>query len=86
MNSSIAVFIKDKYEKDGYHGDYHFRYVEFYPNEPWFEVGGKLNLEIGKALFSLSTMHNEYFTHKVKTDWSTGDILDMDAESTNNLK
>jgi hypothetical protein len=30
-------------------------------------------------------MHDERFTHKIKTDWSTGEILDMDANTTNNL-
>lgn len=28
----------------------------------------------------------EKLIHKVKTDWSTGEILDMDADTTNNLK
>ena len=39
----------------------------------------------GKAILSLWTMHSEYFTHKVKTDWSTGEILDMDADSCSNI-
>ena len=46
---------------------------------------GKKAPEETRALLSLHTMHSEKFIHKVKTDWSTGEILDMDADTTNNL-
>jgi len=85
MREAIEQYIKDHGETNGYHGNYHFKYIKFEPNEPWFTKDGEYHHDIAKAIFSLSTMHNEYFTHKVKTDWSTGEILDMDAETTNNL-
>lgn len=85
MREAIEQYIKDKYESHGYHGDYHFRYIKFEANEPWFTKDGKYHHDIAKALFSLSTIHDEYFTHKIKTDWSTGEILDIDADTTNNL-
>ena len=33
--------------------------------------------EVGQALFSLSTMHDEYFTNAIETDWITGEILKL---------
>ena len=35
------------------------------------------NREVGKALFSLSTLHDEYFPNKIETDWSTGEITKL---------
>ena len=66
-------------------GDYHFQYIKFNPDEPWITKTGESAPEETKALLSLSTIHPEKFIHKVKTDWSTGEILDMDADTTNNL-
>ena len=85
MKFVIDEMIQDEYETTGYHGNYNFRYVEFNLDEPWFCRDNEYPAEVGKALFSLSTMHTEYFTHCVKTDWSTGEILDMDADDTTNL-
>lgn len=84
MRIVIEAMIKDQYERDGYHGDYHFQYIKFDPDEPWITSKDEAPKETN-ALLSLSTMHPEKFIHKVKTDWSTGEILDMDADTTNNL-
>ena len=85
MRIVIEAMIKDQYEKNGYNGDYHFQYIKFTPDEPWITKTGEDAPVETRALLSLSTMHSEKFIHKVKTDWSTGEILDMDADSTNNL-
>lgn len=85
MRIVIEALIRDQYETDGYHGDYHFQYVKFNPDEPWIIKTGESAPVETRALLSLSTMHSEKFIHKVKTDWSTGEILDMDADNTNNL-
>lgn len=77
MRKVIEANIQDNYETKGCHGDYHFRYIKCNLNEPWFSKDGKYNSEVGQALFGLSTMHDEYFTHKVETDWSTGKILKL---------
>lgn len=75
MQVAIEAYIKDTKETEGTPlGDFHFRYVEFEANEPWFTADGEWHSEIGKAMFSLSTMHTEYFINKVETDWSTGEI------------
>ena len=50
------------------------KYIKFDVNDPWFNKDGKYHPEVGKALFSLSTMHDECFPNKVETDWSTGEI------------
>ena len=52
-----------------------FRYIKFKPNCPWFE--GAEDMDAGRALFSLSTMHTERFPNKVETDWSTGEIIKL---------
>lgn len=85
MRIVIEAMIKDQYERDGYYGDYHFQYIKFNQDEPWITKTGKDAPVETCALLSLSTMHPEKFIHKVKTDWSTGEILDMDADTTNNL-
>lgn len=84
MRIVIEAMIKDQYETDGYHGDYHFQYIKFNPDEPWLTSKDEAPKETN-ALLSLYTLHPEKFIHKVKTDWSTGEILDMDADNTNNL-
>lgn len=86
MRIVIEAMIKDQYQTNGYNGDYHFQYIKFNPDEPWITKTGESAPEETKALLSLSTIHPEKFIHKVKTDWSTGEILDMDADTTNNLK
>ena len=83
MKVVIEELIENEYQTSGAHGDYNFRYIEFEINEPWFS--DEYNKEVGQALFSLSTMHTEYFKHCIKTDWSTGQILDMDSDNTTNI-
>lgn len=75
MKEVIEVLIKDNFEKYGTHGDYHFKYIEMKVDEPW--VGNVYNREVGNALFSLSTLHSEYFPNKIETDWSTGEIIKL---------
>lgn len=77
MKVVIEEYIKDNYQKNGCHGDYHFRYIEFKPDQPWIEDGTEFDETLGKAIFSLSTMHDEYFPNKVETDWSTGKIIKL---------
>lgn len=85
MRTVIEYIIKDEYETNGYNGDYHFRYVKFNPDEPWITVNKEGAPKETNALLSLYTLHSEKFIHKVKTDWSSGEIIDMDADNTNNL-
>ena len=85
MHEFIKMIIKDDYEKNGYYGDFHFQYVKFAMNEPWFTPGGVDPSPESKAILSLYTMHPEKFVRKVKTNWSTGEILDMDAKTTSDI-
>lgn len=86
MKTVIEALIKSDYESGGSHGNYNFRYAKIKVNEPWFSNDDTDECGIeGKAILSLSTMHTEYFTHKVKTDWSTGKVLSMDADKTTNI-
>jgi len=85
MKEVIKLMIKDSYESTGCHGNYNFRWVKFNVDEPWFTPGGCTPTEESRAILSFYTMHTEKFTHKVMTDWSTGEILAMDAENTTNL-
>lgn len=85
MRIVIETMIKDQYQKNGYNGNYNFRYIKFNPDEPWIVKNGEDAPKETNALLSLYTMHSEKFIHKVKTDWTTGEILDMDADTTNNL-
>lgn len=72
MGMVIETIIKEEYEKTGeIGGNYHFRYIEFNPDEVWFDE----NHPNSKAIFSLNTMHPEYFNHEIETDWSTGKII-----------
>jgi len=78
MRDAIEQYIKDQRETNGGpSGNYHFRYIKFEINDPWFNTTGEYHPEVGQALFSLSTMHNEYFPNKVETDWSTGKITKL---------
>ena len=85
MRMTIEALIKAQYEKNGYYGDYNFRYVKFNPDEPWITKTGEDAQVETRALLSLNTLHSELFIHKVKTEWGTGKILDMDADTTNDL-
>lgn len=76
MRDAIESFIKDNYETTGTYGWYHFKYIKFNPNEPWFSRNGEYNKEIGRALFSLSTWHNEYFK-SIENDPHTGKLLNF---------
>ena len=78
MREAIEQYIKDDKETNGTPcGNYHFKYIKFTVNDPWFNKDGEYHAEIGKALFSLSTMHDEYFPNKIETDWSTGKIIKL---------
>ena len=78
MREAIEQYIKDDKETNGTPcGNYHFKYIKFTVNDPWFNKDGEYHAEIGKALFSLSTMHDEHFPNKIETDWSTGKIIKL---------
>lgn len=85
MRAVIETLIKDKYEDSGTYGNFNFRWVKFKVDEPWFTIGGKDPSNESRAILSLFTMHEEKFTHKVMTDWSTGKILSFDADNTTNI-
>ena len=85
MRTLIETIIKDNYEDSGTYGNFNFRWVKFKVDEPWFTIGGKEPSKESRAILSLFTMHEEKFTHKVKTNWSTGEIISMDADSTTNI-
>ena len=78
MKFAIEEYIRNQGEVNGTpHGNYHFKYIKFSADQPWFGKDNVYNKNIGQALFSLSTMHDEYFPNKVETDWSTGKILKL---------
>ena len=63
MKEICEAIITDDYIDSGTYGWYHFRYIKIKPNE------------LNKALFSLFTMHQEYFVHEIENDPKTGKIL-----------
>ena len=65
MKEICKVIIDDEYVTDGCYGWYHFRYIEFKPNE------------MNKALVSLFTLHQEYFVNEIENDPNTGEILNI---------
>lgn len=74
----IAVESRIKYEKQKRGmplGDFHFKYFTMKPDEPYFSNSENYNRDVSKALFSFSTLHDEYFKNKIETDWNTGKIL-----------
>lgn len=85
MRIVIKTIIKDDYEKNGYNGNYNFRWVKLNVDEPWFTKDGKDAPTETRAILSLFTMHDEKFTHKVKTDWSSGKIISMDSDCVTNV-
>lgn len=85
MKQVIEMIIKGSYEDTGYHGNYNFRWVKLNVDEPWFTPSGVEPSKESQAIFSLHTMNTEKFIHKVMTDWSTGKILNMDANDTTNV-
>ncbi len=85
MKLVIETLIKDNYENTGTYGNFNFRWIRFKVDEPWFSINGIEPPKETKALFYLSTMHDEKFTHKVMTDWSTGKIISMDSNKTTNI-
>lgn len=85
MTIIIETLIKDDYEKTGHYGNFNFRWVKLNVDEPWFTKNGKDAPQETNAIVSLFTMHDEKFTHKVKTDWSTGKIISLDGDSTTNV-
>lgn len=73
----INAAIKSDYERTGVHGWYHFRYIKFEPNEPWISKNSDdYNEDVGKALFSLSTLHTEYFKD-IENNPDTGEIINF---------
>ena len=77
MKMVIEALIKNHYEVDGYHGNYHFRYVKMNLDEPWLTKDGEPAPAESNAILSLATMHPKKFIHEVKTDWNTGEILKL---------
>ena len=65
MKETCEAIIDDDYIDSGTYGWYHFRYIEFKPNE------------LNKALFSLFTLHQEYFVNEIENDPKTGKILSL---------
>ena len=65
MKEICEAIIDDDYIDSGIYGWYHFRYIKIKPNE------------LNKALFSLFTMHTEYFVHEIENDPKTGKILNI---------
>lgn len=65
MREMIEEIIKDDYIDSGCYGHYHFRYTKVEVDRPT------------KHLFSMHTLHPEYFENEVETDWSTGEILKL---------
>lgn len=76
MRTVIKLIIQDEKEKNGNPiGNLSFRYIEYELDDPFFR--DPYSKEIGKAIFSLSTLHTEYFPNEVKTDWFTGEIINL---------
>jgi len=86
MQMVIEQLIKDDYEKNGSPcGNFNFRWVKVNVDEPWFTKDGEDAPKESNAILSLYTMHEEKFTHKVQTDWSTGKIISIDSDRTTNI-
>lgn len=84
MKEFIDGWIQLMYEKDGYYGNFAFQYAKVTVDAVWAAAEDRLTGE-ESAMDSLFTMHSERFIHKIKTDWSTGEVLDMDANETTNV-
>ena len=65
MKEICEAIINDDYITDGCYGWYHFRYIKIKPNE------------MNNALFSLFTLHQEYFVNEIENDPKTGKILSL---------
>ena len=65
MKEICEAIIDDDYIDSGTYGWYHFRYIEFEPNE------------MNKAFFSLFAMYQEYFVNEIENDPKTGKILNL---------
>ena len=75
MRMTVEAMIEGDYQKNGYYGHYHFRYIKVNANDPWLTKNDEDRKNVSKAIFSLSTMHTEYFPNEIETDWNTGKIL-----------
>lgn len=76
MRMVIELIVQQEKEKDGTPlGNLSFRYIECELDDPFFR--DPYNPEIIKAIFSLTTLHTEYFPNEVKTDWTTGEIINF---------
>ena len=82
MKIVVNALIQSNYEKEGYHGWYHFRYAKVNANEPWIAKDGSddANMDEGRSLLSLNTIHPEYFKHIIVNDPSTGEVINWDAD------
>jgi len=70
MKIVVETLILDEYKRIGHlGGDYHYRYIELNPDELWY-CDEHPNV---KAIFSLHTLHPEYFINKIEID-KTGKI------------
>lgn len=86
MQTVIEALIKDDYETNGSPcGNFNFRWVKLNIDEPWFTKDGKVAPKESNAILSLYTLHDEKFTHKVMTDWSSGKIISLDSDKTTNI-
>ena len=65
MKEICEAIINDDYIDSGTYGWYHFRYIKIKPNE------------MNNALFSLFTLHQEYFVNEIENDPKTGKILSL---------
>lgn len=82
MLTVCKAIIENDMKTQGYCGYFHFRYAEVNPDEPYFFKNGKerpANSIDYRAMFSLHTLHDEYFTHKIENDPTTGEILNEDT-------
>ena len=73
MKYVVQQIIEDEMEDKEVGGDFHFKYLEMELDQPWLSDSNPN----AKAIFSFSTMHDEYFPNKIETDWKTGKITNI---------
>lgn len=76
----VKEMIKTDMENTGICGNFHFKYAKVNVDEPYFFKGiaRPANSTDYRAMFSLHTLHDEYFTHRIINDETTGEILNDD--------
>ena len=83
----VKEMIKTDIANTGICGNFHYKYAIVNVDEPYFFKRGKArpaNSMDFRAMFSLHTLHDEYFTHRIINDETTGEILDDDYIVDNN--